>query len=122
SPSLRAKDDVRAWGAAVEVDAPPCLPPLVWVGAPEVIEGRINATATSIRLDSGTSLALELAPKHPLNRSYFDASSAEFLARRPLKVRGTTGSTFVARTIWPRDFRFEANPPEIALPHDVPFA
>lgn len=109
---VRAYDDVLRWAGTVDVDRPPALPPLVWVAAPDLATGaRVDANATSIRFGSGAARPLALVPKHPLNRSYFDRSSAEFFAARTLKVRGRAdGAQFIARTLWPEDFALERNP------------
>jgi hypothetical protein len=48
----------------------------------------------------GGPLHASLVPKIPLNRSYFDATSAEFFNRRTIKVRGTIdGGAIVMRTL-----------------------
>jgi hypothetical protein len=55
-------------------------------------------------------------PKIALNRSWFDATSAEFFRGRTLKVRGTIDDGAIAiRTVWPEDFRIGYNPPPLAL-------
>ena len=72
--------------------------------------------------DAGV-IPLELTPRIPLNRSYFDASSAEFFARRTVRIRGTReGERLVARTLWPEDFRLSKLPPLRPLPSDRPVA
>ena len=69
---------------------PPEYPPLVWVASPEVVRGaRLSADATALE-GAGFSRRASLVPKIALNRSYFDATSAEFFARRTVKARGET--------------------------------
>ena len=81
--------DLRAWVAGRDPAAAPEYPPLVWVAAPDVVSGaRLSADATSLDSPVG-SLRASLAPKIALNRSYFDATSADFFSRRTIKVRGT---------------------------------
>jgi hypothetical protein len=105
-------DDLRAWVAGRPPGTAPEFPPLVWIGAPHVVAGaRLSDDATSIVGASGR-LEVSLTPKLPLNRSYFDDSSARFLARRTVKIRGSIADgTVVARTLWPEDFRLDGAPP-----------
>ena len=66
---------------------------------------------------------LRLVAKLPLNRSYFDASSAKFFAQRAATIRGTgVAGEFVARTLWPDDFRAGplAPPQHAVLPASSP--
>ncbi len=83
-------------------------PTLVWAGSQLLLRGaRIDAAGTAVEAD-GRRYVLALAPKLALNRSYFDASSAAFLAQRPLVVRGEAdGGRFVARSFWPQDFALD---------------
>jgi hypothetical protein len=116
---VRTPDDVRAWAAARPADAPTDFPPLVWVAAPQILRG-VTLSADAATLVAGTAaLPCRLTPKIPLNRSYFDVSSARWLAQRPLSVRGRTeDGTFIVRTLWPEDFRLGIAAPERALPPD----
>lgn len=118
SPGVRTFDDVRQWAAARASDAPIDYPPLVWLGAPHVIHGgRLSAEGTRIERGA-TKLEVRPVAKIPLNRSYYDASSAAFLAPHRLTVRGThRGGDFEMRTVWPDDFRLGgAAPPPRGLP------
>ena len=110
-PALPVWDDLAAWARATPFDAVPVLPPLVWLGAPDVVAGaQLAGDSRTIR--SGESeLALQLAPRLPLNGAWFDASSVAFFRGRPLKIRGNRrGEGFVARTFWPQDFRIPEMP------------
>jgi hypothetical protein len=116
---VRAADDIRAWAASRQAAAAIDWPPLVWAAAPDVVEGaHLAQDASTLTLQDGRTVAFRLVAKHPLNRSYFDASSARFLAQRTLRVRGTQdGDALVARTLWPEDFAFgPALPADKALP------
>ncbi|MEP7182172.1 MAG: hypothetical protein ABI886_08300 [Betaproteobacteria bacterium] len=117
TPGVRTFDDVRAWAAARPADAPVDLPPLVWLAAPQVLRGaRLSADATRLET-AGDALPLRLVPKIPLNRSYFDASSAAFLRERTVAARGTVATDgFIARTLWPEDFRLGGDAPLRVLP------
>ncbi|HAH08210.1 MAG TPA: hypothetical protein DCM05_17075 [Elusimicrobia bacterium] len=95
-------------------------PALVWLGAREVLEGAVlSEDGRFLRLQDGTTLPLELAPRIPSNRSYFDASSLAYLRGRPLRVRGdfverSGVRTFRARSFWLEDFRVEPSRLEAA--------
>ncbi len=89
--------------------------PFVWIGAPEIVEhATISADPASphglrMTLD-GRPVPLALVPKLVTNRSYYDATTTAYFAGRLLRIRGTTDTEegeglFVARTIWPEDFR-----------------
>jgi len=125
SPGVSTADDLREWLALRDPAAPPEYPPLVWVAAPHVVSGAwLSANATSLDSPDGP-LHATLTPKLALNRSYFDATSAEFLSRRTLKVRGTIeGNSIVMRTLWPEDFRLDRAPPvqPLATGKDAPLA
>ena len=57
-------------------------------------------------------LAFRPVAKIPLNRSYYDASSVAYFAQRDVAVRGTKfADGFVARTVWPEDFRLGPDAP-----------
>lgn len=84
------------------------LPPLVWVGSPQVIaqtKFNINAKAAGelANLEDGNSLFL--VDKIPSNLSYWDDSTFKFFKQRPIRLRGEmTNKGFIARTIWPLDY------------------
>jgi hypothetical protein len=86
-------------------------PALVWIGSHELIEGAVlSKDGTTITLKDGTSMPFALTPKIASNRSYYDASSVAFYGARTLRIRGEYAEvngvrTFVARTIWPEDFK-----------------
>jgi hypothetical protein len=115
-PTLPVRDDVAAWAAATPLSAPPELPPLIWLGAPEVRRDAAVAADGGALTTAGETLALRLAPRLPLNRSWFDATSAAFFHGRPVKMRGIReGGAFVARSLWPQDFRLPEAPRPEAL-------
>jgi hypothetical protein len=114
--------DVAAWAQARDERAAPDYPPLVWVAAPQVVEGaRLGADGQSLQA-GGATTAFALVPRIPLNRSYFDASSLAFFGDRDVRVRGTLGDGgFVARTLWPADWRLGPDaPPDRPLPAGPP--
>ncbi len=119
---MHAADDVRQWAAARAPDAPIDYPPLVWVAAPEIVRNaRFSVDARALETSGGT-IAVRPVARIQLNRSYYDSSSIAYFALRDVTVRGTrTGDAFVARSIWPEDFRVgaEAPPPRI-FPRDFP--
>jgi hypothetical protein len=106
APDLAADGDLRRWQQELGASVPDELPPLVWLTAPErhaacrlAADGTVLATAVG-------RLPVAWTPRHPLNRSYLDASSIAFLAAREISVRGgMDGDAFVVRSVWPGDFR-----------------
>ncbi|MBI2305753.1 MAG: hypothetical protein HYU78_00485 [Rhodocyclales bacterium] len=102
-------DDIAKWHAATPPGSALDYPPLVWTGADGLVaEARLSADGRRLLAD-GAELAMTLAPRHPLNRAWYDESSTRFFAERPLRVRGDwQEGRFVARTIWPLDFRLPA--------------
>lgn len=87
------------------------MPPLVWLGSSKALNNvRLSADGRQVDMGKDGKLAFAVVPKLPTNLSYYNADSAAFYAKRPLRLRGemevaANGSkTFVARTIWPEDF------------------
>jgi hypothetical protein len=124
----RVLDDVAAWSRNARLDTPGDRPQLVLLGAPmRVDHARLAPGAQSLAL-AGAPLAafpfplpLSLAPRLALNRSWFDASSAAFLAGRPLRLRAALeGEKLVASTFWPADFSIAENIPVEALTSGLP--
>jgi hypothetical protein len=107
--------DLRAWAAT-----PGALtkPPMVWIAAPErITAARIAGDGKSVEV-SGVKMPLDLVPKIALNRSYANEATYSYLARRPVTLRGdrTPSGTFVARTLWPEDWRLDDTAPVVPLP------
>lgn len=106
--------DAADWGAN---NGDPTLPPLVWIAAPERIAGAwIAADGRSFEA-GGKTVPLELTARIALNRSWADASTFDYLSRRAVTMRGETGTDgrFVARTIWPEDWRLDKSAPRVDL-------
>ena len=118
TPGLSVFDDVARWADQRPAGAPIDYPPLIWLAAPQRLrDARLADDGRTLRVD-GRSMPLRLAPKIALNRSYADASSMAFFAQRELTLRGSdAGGGFIARTLWPQDFRLgPAAPPPRTLP------
>jgi hypothetical protein len=113
---LNATEDVARWASQTAIAMPLEYPSLVWIAAPQMIRGA-HLSSDGMRIDSaGKDWKFGIAPKIPLNRSYFDGASIAFLSQQPLAVRGTSdGQTFVARTIWPETFRLDDRAPFRAI-------
>lgn len=100
-------------------------PALVWLGAHELVEGAVlSADGASVRLQDGTVMPFELVPKIASNRSYYDQTSLAYFKDRTLRMRGEFVErdgvkTFVARTIWPEDYRIDASHLEEATAVDA---
>jgi hypothetical protein len=108
APGVRAKDDIGAWAATLGNHQNMDYPPLLWISAPEVARSaRLDTDGKHIAAD-GERWDFDVVPKIALNRSYYNAESIAFLRERPLTLRGTSaGGRFIARTIWPEDFRLD---------------
>ena len=104
----RAQDDVRAWGREHPA-GDGSRPPLVWVGSPVVAERmRLEDSGRTIVASDGSRTPFSIVPKIPTNLSYYDSSTVQHLAGRPLRLRGRwLREGFVARTIWPEDYALE---------------
>jgi hypothetical protein len=86
------------------------MPPLVWIGAPEIVRHAALAADGSTLMTDAERWAFEPIPKIVLNRSFFNAASTAYLAGRQLTVRGSRrDGTFIARTIWPEDFGLDSS-------------
>ncbi len=89
-------------------------PALIWLGAHELVEGAtLSDDGKEVKLKDGTILPFSLVDKIPENRSYYDASTLKYLKGKTLRMRGEYAEvngvkTFVARTIWPEDYRIDA--------------
>ncbi len=119
---VRAFDDIRQWSAQRADDAPIDFPPLVWVAAPQHLRHVRLAADGHEAVTAAGAMPLRFVPKIALNRSYVDASSLQFFGSSELTLRGTaTAEGFVARTIWPEDFRLgPLAPAAAALPGGTP--
>ncbi len=119
---VHADEDVRHWAAARPAGSPIDYPPLVWVAEPDEITGATLSVDASRLVTGDRATAFRPTAKIPLNRSYYDASSVAFFRQRALTVRGTAASdAFIARTIWPEDFRVGGGaPPTRVMPAGSP--
>ncbi|MCC7327271.1 MAG: hypothetical protein IT521_10770 [Burkholderiales bacterium] len=114
---MPAFDDLRQWLQQRAAGATIDYPPLIWIAAPQVIRrARLTVDGNSLAAATG-EVGFRVTPKIPLNRSYFDSSSVAYFAQRTITVRGeSSNDAFVARTLWPEDFRLgPAAPPLQAL-------
>jgi hypothetical protein len=107
---VSAWQDLQRWAAAHGAAAPPDAPPLIWIGAPEILR-HATLAADGATLTAGSDRwAFETVPKIALNRSYYNAASTAYFAARRLTVRGSRrDGAFIARTIWPEDFRLDSS-------------
>lgn len=110
---LPIRADIARWSASESHDRA-VEPFLVWLGAPEVIVGaHLDPDGRHVRVDSTAPLRFDVVSKIATNRSYYDASSVAFLSQRKLRLRGrlyigeAAGPRFVARAVWPEDFRLD---------------
>jgi len=104
-------DETIAIPAAQEDQGSATQPPfLVWLGSPELIpQATLTSDHTHLNIEGDSLIPLRLTAKLPMNRSYYNETTARFFGSHPLRLRGRTVSTaegplFEARTIWPTDF------------------
>jgi hypothetical protein len=82
------------------------MPPLVWVAAPELRSGCALAPDGTTLCRGGACEAVRWVPRIAANRAFADGSSCTYLARRALRLRGTTREDgFEIRSVWPQDWR-----------------
>ena len=107
-PTADIAASMQEWAASKE-RASPALPGLVWLGAPHIIDdAAILPSGDAVRGADGSTASLLLVPKIASNLSYWDKKTTAFFSQRPLRMRGTyDGKAFVARTVWPKDFRID---------------
>ncbi len=107
---VSAWQDLRHWAATHGAATPRETPPLVWIGAPEIVR-HARLAADGATLNAGADRwPFAPVPKIALNRSYYNTASSAYLAARPLSIRGTLrDGAFIARTIWPEDFRLDSS-------------
>ena len=105
--------DVKEWSATLGA-ATLAHPPLVWLGAPYLFDDvTLLPNGREVRAADGSLNALHLASKIPTNLSYWNEKTTAYFAKRPLRMRGSMKDvagtpTFVARTVWPKDFAIDA--------------
>ncbi|HZX33247.1 MAG TPA: hypothetical protein VFF03_17985 [Rhodocyclaceae bacterium] len=107
-----AQADVAEWAKGRDGKAAPQRPPLVWVGSPLQADGwKIEPTTGGAMFDGAENwVPFAVVPKIDSNLSYYDESSRRHFAGRPLSMRGRMeGGKFVARTLWPQDYRLTAS-------------
>jgi hypothetical protein len=119
-PHRRLADELRHWAARTPPGSARDYPPLVWIGAPDVLTGcRLDAEGRRLHTVDGL---VDFAPRLPSNRSYANGDSVAYLSARELRLRGrfvenpeagagATRRRFVARSVWPEDFRLDADAP-----------
>lgn len=119
SPRARAQDDVLAWRLQTAGKAQGKPPQMLWMGSPQVAQGRLAADAASLSgAGNAPTLPVALVARLASNRSFFDAGSQAYFAGRDVKARGVfKDGTFHARTIWPQDYAMPTLPPALPLKH-----
>ena len=107
----RPLHDIRRWSDD-NPRAPRELPPLVWLGAAEIVrDAELAPDARSFTCE-GRSVPLAFVERLPTNTAWFDARSAQFFARQRVDLRGRMeNGTFVAHALWPSTWRLGPHPP-----------
>jgi len=113
SPGVDRNSDVAQWAKAAQA-AQLDHPSVVWIGAPNILEGAtVLPGAQRVRTAGGEELDIRLVPKIATNLSYANGDTAAWLSGREVRMRGALETAhgkdvFVARTIWPSDFAFQS--------------
>ena len=103
---------VKEW-AATPAAATLDNPSLVWLGAPYLFDDvRLLPNGRQLQAADGSLNALHLVSKISTNLSYWNEKTTAYFAQRPLRVRGSMKDvagtpTFVARTVWPKDYTLD---------------
>ncbi|MCB4811319.1 hypothetical protein LG204_08320 [Methylovorus menthalis] len=90
---------------------------LVWLGSSKVFTNARILNEDTIALSNGETLAFGIVPKIKTNLSYFNQASLDYLMDHPVRLRGEVMDDngmprFVARTIWPLNFKILSSPPK----------
>jgi len=105
---VTAMQDVVDWARSHKFGAAIDYPPLLWLAAREMVRSARLSRDGSRITGAGGDYAFDVVPKIPLNRSYYNEASVAFFAGRSATIRGhCDGERFIARTIWPDDFRLD---------------
>ena len=109
---LDTQQDLQQWNAQNPPGTTHDYPTLIWIGAPEQIDhARLTEQGEQLLTAQGT-VNLALTPRLPSNRSFYNIDSSAFFRQRALHLRGQAiGNQFVARSIWPEDFRLDPAAP-----------
>ena len=113
TPGAGTIDDVRDWSGQPQA-ATLAHPGLVWLGAPSLLDdATLLPNGREVRGADGKTGALLLTPKIATNLSFWNRDTTAYFAGRQVRMRGAVqnvGGTpaFVARTVWPKDFRIDA--------------
>ncbi|NOT13534.1 MAG: hypothetical protein HOP23_17195 [Methylococcaceae bacterium] len=105
SRTAQAQADIADW-----LSGNPNLaaqPPLIWLGSDQVIvETSLSADGKRINDKDGSGRNFDIEAKISTNRSYWNDSTLNFFKQRPVRLRGKINADkFVARTVWPLDYR-----------------
>lgn len=113
STTENAQADVSHWIGSAKTAELAALPPLIWMGSTQVIaSAKLSPDHSELSTQDGQTLAFNIVPKLSTNRSYLNDSSWNFFAQRSVKLRGElNGQQFVARTVWPLDYKLDQSLP-----------
>lgn len=113
SRESQAQTDVMGW-AANNPDL--TAQPLIWLGSNSIVpKAQITPDGKMLELDDGSRLGFNIVPRIATNRSYWNDETQKFFSQRPVRLRGeSVPGGFVARTIWPLDYRITGD--DIAQP------
>ena len=115
-PSLTAQRDLERWVALTALGSDRGYPSVVWVGASQVMEhARLDCGGDYLLTPASTS-AFSLMPRIASNGAYYNSDSRAFFNQRELRICGeSVQGGFVARAIWPEDYRRNSAAPVCAI-------
>ncbi|MFQ6333848.1 hypothetical protein [Methylophilus sp. 3sh_L] len=100
--SKRGAEDIEA----LNLEA---LPELIWTGSSQYWPRAVlNDAATEVKTAQDERFDIQLVPKIPSNRSYWNADTSHYFSQSTVSIRGESeGQTLVARTMWPHTFKLD---------------
>ncbi|WP_430010407.1 hypothetical protein [Methylophaga lonarensis] len=92
----------------------PLKPTPIWLASSLQLKNvRLIADGAQLRLSTGKRIPLTLTEQIPANQAFWNQDTTEFFNKRSLNIRGEADGKggFIARTVWPNDFRLNLSQP-----------
>ena len=89
-------------------------PTPIWLASSLQLKNvRLIADGTQLRLETGKQIPLTLTEQIPTNQAFWNQDTTDFFNHRSLNIRGEADGNggFIARTVWPNDFRLDLSQP-----------
>lgn len=109
---LNAQEDVKNFYTENKKQPDNSLPPLIWTGSPDIVEGLLTQNASTLTTKNGQKFAFKPVDKIATNLSYYNDTSQQFFDNKDVVVKGVMkNGSFIARTIWLKQFDLKDNLP-----------